>query len=162
MFCEPLRGWRHVQVTQQRTRVDWAFALRAVLDAEYQQVERVVLVMDNLNTHSPAAFHEGPSPQEARRLTDRLEIHYTSKRSSWLNVAECELSVLGDNAWRRESPMASDWHPHVAARDRNEMAQDVNGQLPAEDARITLRPLYREFIRQAEYKEFPVPSKVYM
>ena len=95
MFVEPLRGNRHVRVTDRRTRVDWAFALRDLLDEKYQDAERIVLVMDNLNTHSPASFYEAFVPSEARRLTERLEIHYTPKHGSWLNIAECELSVLG-------------------------------------------------------------------
>ena len=95
MFCEPLRGYRHVRVTARRTRVDWALALRDLLDEKHQAAERVVLVMDNLNTHSPASFCEAFAPSEARRLTERLEIHYTPKHGSWLNIAECELSVLG-------------------------------------------------------------------
>ena len=95
MFCEPLRGYRHVRVTERRTRVDWAFALRDLLDEKYAAANQVVLVMDNLNTHTPGSFYEAFTPSEARRLTERLEIHYTPKHGSWLNIAECELSMLG-------------------------------------------------------------------
>lgn len=163
MFCEPLRGWRHVRVTQQRTRVDWAFALRALLDAEYQQAERVVLVMDNLNTHSPASFYEAFAPEEARRLTERLELHYTPKHGSWLNIAECELSVVGRQCLARRIDDGQRLAQEVAAwnDDRNEIAKKVNWQFTADDARIKLRRLYPEFIRQDEHEKSPVPSKVY-
>lgn len=163
MFCEPLRGWRHVRVTQRRTRVDWAFALQGLLDAEYQEAERVVLVMDNLNTHSPASFYEAFAPQEARRLTERLEIHYTPKHGSWLNVAECELSVLGRQCLSRRIDDGQRLAHEVAAweSDRNANATAVNWHFTADDARIKLRRLYPEFIRQDEHEEPPVPSKVY-
>jgi len=121
MFCEPLRGWRHVRVTKRRTRVDWAFALRDLLDQEYRLAERVVLVMDNLNTHSPSSFYEAFAPQEARRLTERLEIHYTPKHGSWLNIAECELSVLGRQCLARRIDDGRRLAKEIAAwqRDRN-------------------------------------------
>ena len=163
MFCEPLRGWRHVRVSQRRTRVDWAFALRDVLDDEYADVERVVLVMDNLNTHSPSSFYEAFSPQEARRLTERLEIHYTPKHGSWLDIAECELSVLGRQCLARRIDDPQRLADEVAAweRDRNANVRTVNWQFTASDARIKLRRLYPEFIRQDEHEESPAPSQVY-
>ena len=163
MFCEPIRGWRHVRVTQRRTRVDWAFALRALLDAEYQHAERVVLVMDNLNTHSPASFYEAFAPQEARRLTEQLDVHYTPKHGSWLNIAECELSVLGRQCLATRIDDGQQLAHEVAAWecDRNAIAKNVNWQFTADDARIKLRRLYPEFMRQDEHEESPRPSKVY-
>ena len=163
MFCEALRGWRHVRVTQRRTRVDWAFALRDVLDKEYPLTERVVLVMDNLNTHSPSSFYEAFSPQEARRLTERLEIHYTPKHGSWLNIAECELSVLGRQCLARRIDDGRRLADEIAAwqRDRNTAATRVNWQFTTDDARIKLRRLYPEFIRQDEHEEASMPSKIY-
>lgn len=163
MFCEPLRGWRYVRVTQRRTRVDWAFALQALLDAKYQDAERVVLMMDNLNTHSPASFYEAFAPQEARRLTERLEFHFTPKHGSWLNIAECELSVLGRQCLARRIDDGQRLAHEVAAweSDRNENARIVNWQFTTDDARIKLRRLYPEFIRQDEHEESLVPSKVY-
>jgi hypothetical protein len=163
MFCEPLRGWRHVRVTQRRTRVDWAFALRDVLDDEYRDAERVVLVMDNLNTHSPSSFYEAFTPQEARRLTERLEIHYTPKHGSWLDIAECELSVLGRQclARRIDDPQRLADEIEAWERDRNASARTVNWQFTTSDARIKLRRLYPEFIRHDEHQESPVPSKAY-
>jgi hypothetical protein len=163
MFCEPLRGWRHVRVTQRRTRVDWAFALRALLDEEYRDVERVVLVMDNLNTHSPSSFYEAFAPQEARRLTERLEIHYTPKHGSWLNIAECELSVLGRQCLARRIDDGQRLANETTAweRDRNAKANQVNWQFRTDDARIKLRRLYPEFIWQDEQDKCLAPSKVY-
>jgi hypothetical protein len=91
---EPLAGWRHVAVTAHRRRGDWAVFIRALLDGRYREAERVVLVMDQLNTHSPASLYEAFAPAEAKRLADRLEIHHTPKHGSWLNMAEIELSAL--------------------------------------------------------------------
>jgi DDE superfamily endonuclease len=92
---EPLAGWRQVRVTQTRTRKDWAWFIKDLLDERYAQAERVVLVMDNLNTHSGASLYETFAPEEALRLLRRLESHYTPKHGSWLNMAEGEFSVLG-------------------------------------------------------------------
>ena len=134
-----------------------------MLDDQYQDVERVVLVMDNLNTHSPASFYEAFSPQEARRLTERLEIYYTPKHGSWLDIAECELSVLGRQCLARRIDDAQRLADEVAAweRDRNTSARIVNWQFTSNDARIKLRRLYPEFIRQDEHEEPLAPSKVY-
>jgi hypothetical protein len=164
MFCEPLRGWRHVRVTERRTRVDWAFALRDLLDEKYPHAERVVLVMDNLNTHSPSSFYEAFAPQEARRLTERLEIHYTPKHGSWLNIAECEFSVLGRQCLARRIDDGQRLAKEIAAweRDRNAGTNQVNWQFTTDDARIKLRRLYPDFIRQDEHEKSPTPSKVYV
>jgi len=163
MFCEPLRGWRHVRVTERRTRIDWAFALRALLNETYQDVERVVLVMDNLNTHSPSSFYEAFAPLEARMLTERLDIHYTPKHGSWLNIAECELSVLGRQCLDRRIEDGRQLADEVMTweHDRNASAKNVNWQFTTADARIKLRRLYPEFIRQDEPEVSPVASKVY-
>jgi len=163
MFVEPLCGQRHVRVTQQRTRVDWAFALRDLLDEKYQNAERVVLVMDNLNTHSPASFYEAFAPSEARRLTERLEIHYTPKHGSWLNIAECELSVLGRQCLARRIDDGQLLAGEVAAweADRNVHASAINWQFTTENARVKLRRLYPEFVRQDDHQDFSVSSKVY-
>jgi len=163
MFVEPLRGYRHVRVTERRTRVDWAFALRDLLDEKYQAAERVVLVMDNLNTHSPASFYEAFVPSEARRLTERLEIHYTPKHGSWLNIAECELSVLGRQCLARRIDDGQRLADEAAAweKDRNLRATKVNWQFTTANARIKLRRLYPEFVRQDEHADPYVLSKVY-
>ena len=94
MVTEPLRGWRHVAVTEQRRRVDFAAVVKDLVDVQYPDAEVIVLVLDNLNTHSPASLYEAFEPAEAKRLADKLEIHYTPKHGSWLNMAELELSVL--------------------------------------------------------------------
>ena len=90
MFFAPLLSWRHLKVTAQRTRIDWAEAMREVIDVYFPDAETVVAVMDNLNTHGPASFYEAFEPAEARRLAAKLEIHYTPKHGSWLNMAEIE------------------------------------------------------------------------
>jgi hypothetical protein len=94
LVCEPLAGWRDVMVSDRRTRIDWAHCVQDLLDVHYPDAERVVLVQDNLNTHTPASLYEAFAPAEARRLADRLELHSTPKHGSWLNMAEVELSVL--------------------------------------------------------------------
>ncbi len=94
LVTEPQRGWRDVHVSDQRTRIDWALCVKALVDVHYPAAERIVLVMDQLNTHSPASLYEAFPPAEAKRVTDKLEIHYTPKHGSWLNMAEIELSAL--------------------------------------------------------------------
>ena len=94
LVCEPLRGWRDVMVSQRRTRIDWAHCVKELVDVHYPDAEQIALVQDNLNTHTPASLYEAFEPAEAKRLADRLEIHYTPKHGSWLNMAEIELSVL--------------------------------------------------------------------
>jgi hypothetical protein len=93
LFCAPLAGRRWVDVTEHRTKADWAYQIRDLVDVRYPEAEVIVLVMDNLNTHTPAALYEVFPPAEAKRLADKLEIHYTPKHGSWLNIAEIELSV---------------------------------------------------------------------
>jgi hypothetical protein len=163
MFCEPLRGYRHVRVTKQRTRVDWAFALRDPLDEKYPAAERVVLVLVNLNTHSPASFYEAFTPRAARRLTARLEIHDTPKHGSWLNITECELSVLGRQYLDRRIDDGQTLAAEIAAwqADRNLRAEKVNCQFTSDDARVPLRRLYPELVRQDEHQHPCVTSKVY-
>jgi hypothetical protein len=94
MFVEPLKGWRRVEVTGRRTRLDWAQQVRRLIDADCKKAQTVTLVMDNLNTHSPASLYEAFEPAEARRLIEKLEIVYTPKHGSWLNVAEVELAAM--------------------------------------------------------------------
>ncbi len=96
---EPLHNWRHVTVTERRTKMDWAHTIRDLVDVHYPEAERIVLVMDNLNTHSPASLYEAFPPAEAKRLADRLEIHHTPKHGSWLNVAEIESRCWIGSAW---------------------------------------------------------------
>ena len=94
LACEPLQGWRHIEVTEHRRRTDWAGFIRSLLEGRYREAEKLVLVMDQLNTHSPASLYEAFPPEEAKRLAERLEIHHTPKHGSWLNMAKIELSVI--------------------------------------------------------------------
>ncbi len=104
LFCEPLRGQRWMDVTERRTKLDWAHQIKDLVDARYPDAERIVLVLDNLNTHTPASLYEAFAPAEAKRLADKLEIHYTPKHGSWLNIAESELSVLTRQCLNRRLP----------------------------------------------------------
>jgi DDE superfamily endonuclease len=101
VVCEPLRGWRDVMVSARRTRIDWAHCIKDLVDVHYPDAEQIVLVQDNLNTHTPASLYEAFPPAEAKRLADRLELHYTPKHGSWLNMAEIEPSVLAEQCLDR-------------------------------------------------------------
>ncbi len=140
---EPLANWRAFQVTPQRTRKDFAAFLSELVEDRYREAERIVLVMDNLNTHSPASLYELLPAAQAKRLADRLEIHYTPKHGSWLNMAEIEFSVVGKRLPDRV-PDTSCLAAHCAAieRERNRLGASVNWQFTTADARIKLRRLY--------------------
>lgn len=144
LACEPLRGWREVKVTQRRTKVDWALFVREVVDVHYPDAERVVLVMDNLNTHRPASLYEAFEPAEAKRIWDRLELHYTPKHGSWLNIAECEFSVLSSQCTKGRIPTqeALEAAATAWAAERNGTAATVDWRFTTEDARIRLKHLY--------------------
>lgn len=144
MEVEPLAGKRHVEITERRTRKDWAAQIKQMLDQRYPDAVKVRLVMDNLNTHNIASLYETFEPKEARRLAERLEIHYTPKHGSWLNMAEIELSVLkGQCLDRRIADMAT-MQAEVAAweSDRNNSTNKINWQFTTKDARIKLKRLY--------------------
>jgi hypothetical protein len=144
LFCEPLRGQRWVDVTEQRTRADWAYQIKDLGDVRYPQAERIVLVLDNLNTHSPASLYEVFPPAEAKRLADKLEIHYTPKHGSWLNMAEIELSVLSRQCLDRRVPDMETLAVEVAAWEtrRNAAGGRIDWRFTTEDARIKLKRLY--------------------
>jgi len=144
LFCEPLRGWRTVAVTERRTRADWAHAIRELVDVHYPDAERIVLVMDNLNTHSPASLYEAFPPAEAKRLADKLEIHHTPKHGSWLNVAEIELSVLGRQCLDRRiaDPAVLGAEVQAWQQDRDAAGGRVDWRFTTADARIKLKHLY--------------------
>jgi hypothetical protein len=150
MFCEPLRGYRHVRVTERRTKVGWAHALRDFLNEFYAEAEKIVLVMDNLNTHSPGSFYEAFAPDVARQLTERLQIHYTPKHGSWLNIAECEFSVLQRQCLNRRIDSAEFLGHEVNAwqASRNAIDSQINWQFTTGDARVKLRRLYPEYLRR--------------
>ncbi len=144
LFCEPLQGRRWVDVTERRTRTDWAHQIKELVDERYPQAERIVLVMDNLNTHTPASLYEAFDPAEARRLAEKLEIHYTPKHGSWLNMAEIELSVLSRQCLNRRVPDFATLEAEVAAwqERRDEKGGKIDWRFRTEDARIKLRSLY--------------------
>jgi hypothetical protein len=144
MVFEPLRGWRHAEVTERRTNRDFARLMKRLVDDWYPAVERVVLVLDNLSTHTPAALYESFDPAEARRLVEKLEWHYTPKHGSWLNVAEVELSALARQCLDRRIPDRETLQQEVAAweRDRNAAVVRVDWQFTTTDARIKLKRLY--------------------
>jgi transposase len=144
MFFAPLENWRHVKVTDRRTNADWAQCMKELVDVHFPDAERIVLVMDNLSTHTPAALYSSFAPQEAKRIWDRLELHYTPKHGSWLNMAEIELSVLARQSLKRRIPDQSSLMREVAAweRDRNTMQATVQWRFTTADARIKLTKLY--------------------
>jgi len=144
MMFEPLAGKRHLKVTERRTKKDWAYCIRHLVDEVYPDTDSIVLVMDNLNTHKKASLYEAFEPAEAKRIADKLEIHYTPKHGSWLNMAEIEISVMArqclaermGNIERLESE-ALTW-----TEKRNAKEAKVDWRFTTEDARIKLKKLY--------------------
>lgn len=144
MVSEPLQGQRHVKVTSQRCRVDFAHVIKEVVDVHYPEAEIIVLVMDNLNTHDPASLYEAFAPAEAKRLADKLEIHYTPKHGSWLNMAEIELSVMGRQCLAQRIPDKGTLTAAAAAWEarRNRHSLRIDWRFTTADARIKLKRLY--------------------
>ena len=144
MAFEPLAGWRHVEVTETRRRGDWAWFVKGLLDGRYRRAERVVLVMDQLNTHSTASLYDTFPPEEARRLADRLEVHHTPKHGSWLNMAEIELSAMSRQclADRVEDRPALSRAVAAWRTNRNRRHRKVDWRFTTNDARIKLKRLY--------------------
>ena len=137
MFFEPLMGKRHVKVTERRTRKDWALVMRELSDVHYPDAEVIVIVMDNLNTHSSVSFYETFEPEEARRLSNRFEFHYTRKHGSWLNIAEIELSVLSRQCLDRRMPNQEFLESEVKAweDERNDQIVKVQWQFITADVK---------------------------
>jgi hypothetical protein len=144
MFVEPLMGKRHVKVTERRTKIDWAHAIRELSDVYYPGADVIIVVLDNLNTHSPGSFYEAFEPQEARRLVNRFEFHYTPKHGSWLNMAEIELSVLARQCLAGRIPDQETLIAQVSAweKERNASVVTVHWRFTTADARIKLAHLY--------------------
>jgi hypothetical protein len=144
LFCEPLVGQRWVDPTEHRTKLDWARQIKELVDERYPEAETIVLVMDNLNTHSPASLYEAFPPDEAKRLADRLEIHHTPRHGSWLNIAEIELSVLSRQCLDRRVPDYETLEAEVQAwqQRRDREGSKVDWRFTTEDARIKLKHLY--------------------
>jgi len=144
LACAPLLGWRDVTATDRRTRRDWAHRIKRLVDDDFPAAERIVLVLDNLNTHDPASLYEAFPPAEAKRLWDKLEVHHTPKHGSWLNVAEVELSALGRQCLDRRIADRAGLAAEVAAwaAERNDAATPVRWQFTTADARTKLHRLY--------------------
>jgi hypothetical protein len=144
VLCAPLLGWRSIAVTAQRTRTDWAQLMRDLVDVHFPDAERITLVLDNLNTHEPASLYHAFEPAEAKRILDRLEIHYTPKHGSWLNIAEIEFSVLSRQCLDRRidnpTTLAEEVAAWVAAR--NADGATIDWRFTTDDARIKLKHLY--------------------
>lgn len=144
LFFQPLAGWRKVLITHRRTKIDFAECMRYLVDELFPQAESIVLVLDNLNTHTPASLYEAFEPAEAKRILDRLEFHYTPKHGSWLNMVEIEIGVLNEQCLDRYIPDRDMLASEVAAweRSRNERRATVNWQFSTTDARVKLKRLY--------------------
>jgi hypothetical protein len=144
MAVEPLAGFRHVSVTETRKRVDWAHFIKELLDIYYPNAHKVRLVMDNLNTHTISSLYETFSPEEALRLTKKLEIHYTPKHGSWLNMAEIELSVITSQCLDRRISDITTMRNEISIweRDRNNKNAKIDWQFTTNEARVKLKRLY--------------------
>ncbi len=144
LACEPLRGWRHVAITQRRTRQDFAHQMRWLVDEAYPNTQVVRVVLDNLNTHRPASLYETFPAAEARRIVKRLEVHHTPKHGSWLNMAEIEFSVLARACLRRRVPDEAILCREIQAleRERNAAHATINWRFNSQDARAKLHLLY--------------------
>ena len=147
VVTEPLRGWRHVTVGAKRTRLEFAQCVKELVDVHYPDAERIVLVMDQLNIHSPASLYAAFPPAEAKRLATKLEIHHTPKHGSWLNMAELELSVLARQCLRQRLPDQAAMEAAVTTwvDRRNAAISTIDWQFTTDDARIKLRRLYPVF-----------------
>lgn len=147
LFTEPLAGWRKVVVSERRTAVDWAQQIQQLLDQDYAHCDKVILICDQLNTHKIAALYEAFAPTTARRLAERLEIHYTPKHGSWLNIAENELSALTRQCLNRRIPDVQTLERETTAwyLNRNQAQKSVDWQFTTADARIRLKRLYPQF-----------------
>jgi hypothetical protein len=147
MVFAPLEGWRHVEVTDRHTAADYAQILKDLSDQHFASAAKIVLVQDNLNTHKPASLYEAFPAEEARRLVERFEWHYTPKHGSWLDMAECELSVLSSQCLDRRIPDQQTLTEEVAAWEdsRNKHHAKADWQFTTADARIKLKRLYPAF-----------------
>ncbi|MCK5492053.1 MAG: IS630 family transposase [Candidatus Omnitrophica bacterium] len=147
MFFSPIEEWRHVEITNQRTKIDWAYAMKELSDKYFKDAEKIVVVMDNLNTHNGSSFYEAFDPEEARRLCQRFEFHYTPKHGSWLNMAETELSILARQCLNRRIPDQATLKREVQAweKERNQKCATICWRFTTEDARVKLNQLYPKF-----------------
>lgn len=144
IFFEPLTGWRHVEVTDQRTAIDYAHQMKYLVDERYPQADKIGVIQDQLNTHVKASLYKAFEPEEAKRILDKLEFHYTPKHGSWLNMAEIEFSVLNHQCLDRRLPDQDTLKLEIAAwsEQRNQKSHSVNWRFTTADARIKLKRLY--------------------
>jgi hypothetical protein len=145
MFTEPLSGWRHIEIRQRRTKIDWALEMEALLGTRYKQAKKVILVCDNLNTHTKGAFYEAFPPAKARALVKRIEFRYTPKHGSWLNIAENELSTMTRqcvSGRRFETIKKLQTETRAWSKRSNQKQRGVDWQFKVKDARTKLRSLY--------------------
>ena len=144
VLCEPKGGWRHLEVTEHRTAVDFAEQMRWLVDEAYPDTETIRLVLDNLNTHKFGSLYEAFEPAEARRIARRLELHFTPKHGSWLNMAEIELSVFSRQCLRRRIGDEQTLRREIAAleRERNATRATIDWRFTTQDARTKLRHIY--------------------
>jgi hypothetical protein len=147
LFFEPLRGWRMVDIRAQRTKQDWVYEMKKLVETYYPEAEVIRVVLDNLNTHNPAAFYEFFAPAEAKPLLDRLEFHYTPKHASWLNMAEIELSVISRQCLKQRIPTQQQVQKEVRAwaQIRNEQCKTVDWHFTTAEARQRLKHLYPSY-----------------
>jgi len=143
-FVDPARGWRHVEMTEHRTKIDYAHCIRWLVDAVYPQAQYIRIVQDNLNTHTAAALYEAFEPAEARRILQRVEFHYTPKHGSWLNMAEIEISIFARGCLSRRVESMQDLRQRIATLEGERNAQHctISWRFTSNDARSKLHDLY--------------------
>jgi hypothetical protein len=148
MFTAPLKKWRRAEVSERRTRIDWAKQIKKLVDIDFPDARKIVLVLDNLDIHSFGSLYKAFAPEEAKRIRDRLELHFTPKHGSWLNMAEIENNVLINHGLSRRIPTLEQMRKEVAAWNeaRNRSAKGINWRFSTDDARIKLKRLYPLFI----------------
>lgn len=144
VFCEPLRGWRRVKVTERRTKKDWAECVRELVDVYYLDAQKIRLVLDNLNTHTGASLYEAFPPDEARRILEKLEFHYTPKHASWLNMAEIEIGIMSRQCLDRRLQDIEFMRQQITAWEepRNAAAAKIHWTFTIAAARVKLKGLY--------------------
>ncbi len=144
IFVEPLAGWRRVSVRDRRTAVDWAEEVAELVEKNYPEVQKIILVCDNLNTHKISSFYKAFTPERARNIAKKLEIHYTPKHGSWLNIAECEIHALATQCLKRRIGEKEIMEREINAweTERNEIQKGVDWQFTTEEARVKLKRLY--------------------
>jgi transposase len=147
MFTAPLEKWRRAEATEQRTKIDYAHQIKKLITVDFPEAEKIILVQDNLNTHTIGSLYKAFPPAEARRLRDKLEIHYTPKHGSWLNMAEIEINVLVNHGLSKRIPTIEQLRKEIAAwcKVRNKDACKINWRFSTEKARVKLKRLYPQF-----------------